>query len=77
MRRIFSDWSWDERALVAGPLALWIAAFLLWSIVLMVRGGRMRGPMAAARQLGMGWKVSFVAVAAWLVGWALWLTVAR
>ena len=76
MRRIFQEWGWDERALASGPLALWIAAFLVWSIVRMVRGGRMRSPLAAARNLGAGWRISFFAAVVWLVGCAVWLTVA-
>lgn len=75
MRQIFREWNWDERTLAVGPLALWIAAFLVWSLVLMVRRRRWRSPAGAARELGVGWKASFVVVVAWLVGCSVWLTV--
>jgi len=77
MRQIFTTWSWDERALVAGPLALWIAAYLVWVLILMARKRRLRGPAAAARDLGPAWKITFIAVVAWLIASAIWLTTLR
>ena len=76
MRRIFSEWFKDERAFVVAPLALWILALIVWSLVTMVRTRRLRGPGAGLRNMGIGWKLSFAAAVVWLVGWSVWLTVA-
>lgn len=73
MRRLFSDWSRGEHAWIVAPLALWLAAFIVRGIVMMIRQKRVLGRGAVARQLGWPWKASFVAAVTWLVGWAVWL----
>lgn len=77
MRRLFSGWYRGEHAWIVAPLALWLAAYLVWVVVLMIRRRRMIGMFAAARQLGWPWKVSFAAAVVWLVGWAVWLAMSE
>ena len=75
LRRIFSEWYLDERAWVAGPLALWMLAYLVVALVTMIARRRVMSPRAFGRQLGPIWKLTFVAAVLWLVGWSVWLTV--
>lgn len=75
MQRIFSGWHLGERAWVAAPLAIWIAAYLLFALGTMVVRRRPVSIHGFVRELGLWWKVSFAAAAVWLAGWSVWLTV--
>jgi hypothetical protein len=75
LRRIFSGWYLDERAWVAGTLALWILTYLVVALVTMIARRRAMSPRVFGRQLGPVWKLTFVAAVLWLVGWSVWLTV--
>lgn len=75
MQRIFSGWHLGERAWVVAPLAIWIAAYLLFALGTMIVRRRPVSVRGFVRELGTVWKVTFAAAVIWLVGWSIWLTV--
>lgn len=75
MRQILSGWYLDERAWVVAPVVAWMVAYLVLTVVLMIRRRRVMGLTSAARELGVGWRVTFALAVIWLAGWAIYLTV--
>lgn len=60
---------------MVAPLALWIAAFIVRAVVMMVMRRRMISPGQVAARLGWGWKLGFAAAVAWLLGSVVWLLI--
>lgn len=71
MRGLFSDWFRGEYAWVIAPLAIWMAAWLLNTIVLMIRRKQLLHPLLGDRQAGWIWKGTFLAAAGWALVWVV------
>lgn len=69
MRRIFSDWAQGEYAWIIAPLAIWMTAWLVNTVILMIRRRRWLHPMRGDGQAGWIWKGTFLAAVAWMVVW--------
>jgi hypothetical protein len=59
---------------VVAPLALWIAAFIVRAFVMMAMRRQVMSRHSVARGLSWGWKATFAAAVAWMLGWVVWLT---
>ncbi len=73
MRNLFSDWFRGDYAWVIAPLGVWMVAWLLNTLVQMIRRRRLLHPLFGDRQAGWVWKATFLAVVVWGVGWTIWL----